>query len=115
MAVAGAVVGQDPLLGGGLDVLESRADTALGVADVLRLGQGGRALEHVERRARVAAGERDEVLEGVVGEGDAAVRPERAGEPALLVDERAADDRRDLVVGQRSRGARRASATGAPS
>ena len=85
MAVAGPVVGEDALLGGGLDVLEPRADAAVRVADVLGLGERDGALEDVERRARVAAGEDDEVLEGVVGERDAAVGPERAGQPALLV------------------------------
>ena len=115
MAVAGPVVGEDPLLGGGLDVLEPRADAAVGVADVLGLGQRRRALEDVERRAGVAAGERDEVLEGVVGERDAAVGPERAGQPALLVGERPADDARRPPRRSAPRAARRASATGAPS
>ena len=71
------------------------------VADLLGLGQGDRALEDVERGPCVAAGEPDEVLERVVGEGDAAVRTERPGQPALLVIERPPDDDRDLVVGQR--------------
>ena len=101
MAVAGAVVGEDALLGGGLDILESRTDAPVGVADVLGFGERRRALEDVERRPGVAAGERDEVLEGVVGEADAAVRPERPRQPALLVGERPADDGSDLVVGQR--------------
>ena len=73
----------------------------VGVADALVLGQRGRALEDVERRSGVAAGERDQVLEGVVAERHAAIRPERAGQAALLVVERPADDRRDLLVGQR--------------
>ena len=100
VAVAGPVVGEDALLGGRLDVLEPRADAALGVADVLRLGERGRALEDVQRGAGVAAGERDEVLEAASIERDAAVRAEGAGESALLVGERPPDDRRDLVVGQ---------------
>ena len=61
MAVAGAVVGEDPLLGGRLDVLEARADTAVLVADVLGLGERDGALEDVERGPGVAARERDEV------------------------------------------------------
>ena len=81
MAVAGPVVGEDALLGGGLDVLETRADAAFGVADVLGLGQRGRALEDVERRPGVAAGERDQVLERVVGERDAAVGPSAPARP----------------------------------
>ena len=76
-------------------------DPAVGVADVLGLGQGDRALEDVERLPRVAAGEVDEVVERLVGERDAAGRPERAGQPALLVVERPPDDGRDVVVGQR--------------
>ena len=77
MAVAGPVVAEDPLLGGRLDVLEPGRDAALLVADVLALGQRDGALEDVQRRPGVAAGERDQVVEGVVGEGDAAVGPER--------------------------------------
>ena len=41
------------------------------------------------------------MLEGVVGQGDATVRPERAGQAALLVGQRAPDDRADVLVGQR--------------
>ena len=41
------------------------------------------------------------MLERVVGQGDAAGRPERTGQAALLVGQRAADDGPDLVVGQR--------------
>ena len=40
------------------------------------------------------------MFEGGVGQGDATGWTERAGEAALLVRERATDDRRDLVVGQ---------------
>ena len=68
---------------------------------VLALGQRGRALEDVQRRPRVAAGEPDEVIEGVLVERDAALGPERAGEAALLVLERATDDGRDVVVAER--------------
>ena len=100
VAVAGPVVAEHALLGRDLDVLEARADMAVGVADPLVLGQRRRALEHVERGPGVAARERDEVLEGVVAERHAAVRPERAGQPALLVGERPAHDRADLLVGQ---------------
>ena len=74
---------------------------ALGVADVLALGQRGRALEDVERRAGVAAGQRDEVVEGLVDERDAAVGTERPGQSAVGVGDRAPDHARDLVVGQR--------------
>ena len=101
MPVAGPVVGEDSLLGGRLDVLEPRADVAFGVADVLALGQRGRALEHVERRPGVAPGERDEVVEGRVRQRDAAVRAERAGQAPLRVGDRAPNDACDLVVGQR--------------
>ena len=99
--VAGPVVGEDALLGGRLDVLESRGDVAGRVADALVGGEGGRTLEDVQGRSRVATGERHQMLEGVVAEGDPAVRTERAGQAAVRVDERAADDGRDLVVGQR--------------
>ena len=44
VAVAGAVVGEDPLLGGGLDVRERRRDVAGLVAFALVLGEGDRAL-----------------------------------------------------------------------
>ena len=115
VAVAGPVVGEDPLLGGGLDVLETRAHAAVGVADVLALGKRGRALEDVEGRARVAAGERDEVLECVIGKRYAAVGPESARQAAFLVGERAADDASRLPRRSAPRAARRASATGAPS
>ncbi len=100
MAVAGTVVGEHALLGGGLDILEARTDAALRVADVLGFGERRRALEDIERRPGVAAGERDEVLEGVVAEADPAVGAERPGQPALLVAERPTDDGPDLVVGQ---------------
>ena len=101
MPVAGAVVAEDPLLGGGFDVLEPRRHVPVLVADVLALGQGGRALEDVERRAGVAAGERHEMVERVVGQRDAAGRAEAAGQSALGVREGPPDDRRDLVVGER--------------
>ena len=65
VAVAGAVVGEDALLGGGLDVREGGGDAAVGVAGVLVLGERDGALEHVQRLPRVAAGEVDEVVEGV--------------------------------------------------
>ena len=99
--VAGAVVREDPLLGRGLDVLEPRRDVTIGVADSLGLGQRDRALQHVERRARVPTGQPDQVLERVVGERDTAFRPERARETAFLVGERPTHDRPDLVVRQR--------------
>ena len=76
MAVTGAVVGEDPLLGGRLDILESWADVAGRVADVLGFGDRDRALEDVERGAGIAARERHEMLEGIVGQGHAAVRTE---------------------------------------
>ena len=113
MAVAGAVVGEDALLGGRLDVLERGATVARRVPDVLGLGQGDGALEDVQRGPGVAAGDRDEVLERVVREGDAAVRPERAGEPALLVVERPPDDGADVARRSAARGARPAAARGA--
>ena len=65
VAVAGAVVREHPLLGGGLDVGEGGGDPALGVAVVLVLGERDRTLEDVERLPRVAAREVDEVVEGV--------------------------------------------------
>mgnify|MGYP003694560229 CR=1 FL=1 len=49
------------------------------------LGERDGALEDVHRRPRVAAGERDQVIERLVCEGDAALRTELAGEAALLV------------------------------
>ena len=88
------------MLGGGLDVLETRADVPVRVADLLRFGKRGRALEDVEGRARVTARERDEMLERVIGQRDAAGRPERTGQAAFLVAQRPADDGPDLVVGQ---------------
>ena len=88
-------------------------DVAVGVADVLGLGEGDRALEDVQRGAGVATGERDEMLEGVVRERDATRRPEGAREPALRVGERAPDDRRRPRRRSAPRGARPASATGA--
>ena len=112
VAVAGPVVAEDPLLGGGLDVLEPRRDAALLVADVLALGQRDGALEDVERGPGVAAGERDEVVEGVVGQGDAALGPERAGQAALGVGERPPDDGRRRPRRTAARAARPASATG---
>ena len=115
MAVAGAVVGEDALLGGRLDVLEPRADAALGVADVLGLGQGRRALEDVERGPRVAAGERHEVIEGVVGQGDAAGRPSGPASPRSASAERATDDASRPPRRSAPRAARRASATAARS
>ena len=102
MAVAGPVVGEHALLGGRLDILEPRADVALGVADVLRLGERGRALEDVEGGPRVAAGERHEVIEG--RRRDSATPPVGPSEPASPRSGsamRPADDARDLVVGQR--------------
>ena len=57
MAIAGSVVGEDALLGGSLDVLEPRADPAVGIADLLGLGKRNGALEDIERSARIAAGE----------------------------------------------------------
>ncbi len=60
-----------------------------------------RPLEHVERLARVAAREVDEVLERVLAERDAAGRAERARQAALPVVEGPPDDRGHLVVRQR--------------
>ena len=74
---------------------------AVGVAGVLRFRHGRRALEHVEGGPRVAAGQRDEVLERRCRERHAAVRPERTGQAALLVVDRPTDHRRDIVVRQR--------------
>ena len=76
-------------------------DPALGVADPLGLGQGDRAFEDVERRARVAPGQVDEVVEGLVGEVHPARRPELAREAALRVGERPPDDRRRPARRQR--------------
>ena len=101
MPVTGPVVGEDPLLGGRLDILESGAHVALGIADVLALGQRGRALEHVERRPGVTAGERDQVVEGLVRERDATVRAERPGQAPIRVGDRAPHDARDVIVAQR--------------
>src|SRR4029079_19645147 len=82
VAVAGAVVGEDTLLGGRLDVLEPRADMSVRVADVLGFGDRRGTFEDIERRARVAARERHEVLECVIGQGHDTGRAERAGEPS---------------------------------
>ena len=101
VAVAGSVVGEDPLLGGRLDILETRADPAFGIADVLALGKRRRTLEDVEGRTRVPAREGDQVLECVIGKRYAAVGPESARQTALLVGERPPDDARDFLVGQR--------------
>ena len=100
MTVAGAVVAEDPLLCGRLHVLESRGDPALLVPDALRLREGNRAFEHVECRPRIAAGQRHEVIEGLVGHVDATVRAEAAGQSAFRVGDRATDDGRDVLVGQ---------------
>ena len=48
MAVAGAVVGEDALLGGGLDLLERGRDLAVRIAGALALGERDGALEDVE-------------------------------------------------------------------
>ncbi len=101
MAVAGAVVREHALLGGRLDLGERGRDPAIGVVGVLVLGQGHGTLEDVEALPRVAARQVDEVVEGVRRERDAALGTEPAREAALLVLERPAHDRRDLVVGQR--------------
>ena len=53
---------------------------AFGVADVFGLGERDRSFEHVERRSRVATGEPDEVIEGLLAERHASVRPERASQ-----------------------------------
>ena len=98
--VAGAVIGEDALLGRRLDVLEAWGDAPLLVADVLALGERGRALEHVEGRARVATGEADQVIEGVLGERHATIGTESAGEAALFVFERPADDGRHVVIAE---------------
>ena len=74
---------------------------AVGVADVLGLGERDRAFEHVERRSRVATREPDEVIEGLVGRAPRRRPAPGPGQTALLVLERAPDDRRDVVVGQR--------------
>ena len=100
VAVARAVVGEDPLLGGGLDIREAWGETRPS-CDVLRLGERDRALEDVEGLPRVATGDLHEMLERVVGEGDAAVRPQRARQPAVRVLERAPDDHADVLVGER--------------
>ncbi len=103
VTVAGAVVAEDPLLCGRLHVLEPRGDPALLVPDALRLGEGNGAFEHVERRPRIAAGERHEVIEGLVGHGNAAavLRAEGAGKTPFRVADRATDDGRDVLVGER--------------
>ena len=101
MAVAGAVVGEDALLGRCLDVLQPGRNVAVLVPDALGFGQRGRAFEDVERRPRVATGEVDEMVERGLVEGDAARWAERAGQAAFGVGERPAHDGRDVVVGQR--------------
>jgi hypothetical protein len=101
VAVAGPIVRKDSLLGGRFDVLEPRRDMAGFIADAFALGKRHCTFEDVERGARVATGEADEMLERRVIDGDTAVRPERAGQPAVRVIERPADHDRDLVVGQR--------------
>ena len=99
--VAGPVVAEDALLRRGLDVLEAGRHVPGLVADVLAVGQRRGTLEDVQRGARVTAGERHEVGEGLVGQGHAAGRTEAPGQPALRVGERPPDDGRDLVVGER--------------
>ena len=101
MAVAGPIVAEDPLLGRGFDVLETRGDMAVCITYALPFGQSHRALEDVQRGSGVAAGERDEVVERIVGQGNPAIRSERAGQTTLGVGEGPPDDRRDVVVGQR--------------
>ena len=57
-------------------------------------GDAGRGLERGERPPGVAAGDPDEVLAGVVGQGEAAGQ-------APLVDDGGVDDLADLLVGER--------------
>jgi hypothetical protein len=78
VAVAGSVVGEDPLLGRPFDVLETRTDASGRVADCLGLGQGDCALQDVHRGSCIAAGERDQVIERGRLECHAALGPERA-------------------------------------
>ena len=101
VAVAGPVVGEDALLGGGLDVVQGGGDAAVGVPGVVVLGQGRGALEDVEDLPCIAAGDVHEVLERVVGEGDAATGPERPGQPPFGVRDGAPDDHGDVLVGER--------------
>ena len=51
--------------------------------------------------AMIAAGERDEVVERVLAEGDATVGTEAAREAAFRVREGTSDDGRDILVGER--------------
>ena len=102
VAVAGTVVGEGPLLGRGLHVLEPGRDTSVGVADALGLGDRDRALEDVEGLAGVAGGESDEMLERLVGKRDASGGPEVAGQAALRVGKGAPDDAcATCIVGER--------------
>ena len=61
---------------------------ALLVADAFGLCECDGALEDVQGGAGVAARERDEVVEGIVGERDPALRSEAPGESSLLVGQR---------------------------
>ena len=101
MPVARPVVGEDPLLRGGLDVGERRRDVTGVVPLPVVLGECHRALEHVQRDPGVAAGDRDEVRERLVGERHAARRPELAREAPLGVIDRPSHDPADVVVGER--------------
>ena len=101
MAVAGPVVGKGALLGRRLHIFYTRRHAALGVADVLRLGDRESGLQNVQRLSRVAGGEPHQKLERTVGECHAAFRPKIAAETAFHVGERPPDERCDLVVGER--------------
>ena len=89
VAVAGAVVGEDALLSGALDVPERRLDAAGRVAMALGVGQGDGALEHVEGLACVAGREADEMVERRPRRSSTPpCRPERPGQAALVVGDR---------------------------
>ena len=94
----GAVVGEDALLRGSLDLGQAGRDVTLVVPQVAVLGQGDRALEHVERGSRVASGHRDEVVERVGHERHAALRAVRTRQSTLRIGQRGPDDDGEVSV-----------------